>query len=731
MARCQLPTGEYPEATVLPTVNGRYDWDNLVLQALVDKSHRPFALNGYFVFRFPDSAKEQLLLASSVVSAPLMSSGYIVVSERVRTNPTNIAVDLLVHDCMEDDSFDVSEPTNASVVYSKFAVSNEDIDPRSFDPDSLVTVNQSVVSCYGYSSLDCIPVDCELLRLEDDTLLSSVLKSGLIVKSSSEEEEYDFRSNSHEVMDPEQHLMQSSLGSYASPLLLQGTPGAIHSLHRQHLDMFGVMIHVSGEPKIVDVFSHTDMVLLDELMDEIPDGDSKLPNYFSKCNSRFHHRYISVILGRNAKQVLSPTRFLLEPGMILVTLPGTAVQAFDVGFNTVMSFCLANNFSLPYMMSLDQCMCDNTLWQMDVVNLVQYFVGGEMHMWAEKSDEEQFSLVHFGIFTLQAALCKQFKFDATSFQDKLSRFWPFVKVQRVEKQKPVASVSPSKLLLGLPGVEDSTGETGGTAAAAVATHVASGSQIEVVMQDAEPITVDFLRQLRRRNNHPMLVDSDVKALDALYTRMQLEELINLSSSDESQLEEEGTVADFKKFIRRPKKYIHKGNYIPYLGAKSSKSVNGLWYHHCNICMQQFVNKSNVDRHFNRDKKHPYAFSDFEEKFKDGVGSDGNPLKYSFKEMHKHFPCAVPCHKKKCLVAHFKSGNQVKLSATSKRAALSGSAESSNDESVIPVSKRDKPSTSRLSVQEEKYQKRLQWERENKTRKQDRRKSRSGDNVDDN
>ena len=694
MARCQLPTGEFPEPTQLPTVDGRYDWDNLVLQALVDKSHRPFALNGYFVFRFPDSAKEQLLLASSVISAPLISKGLIVTSERVRTNPTNIAVDLLVQDCMEDATFDASEPTNASELHSKLPVSN-DIDPDNFDPDSLVTVNQNVVSCYGYSSVNCIPVGCELLQWKKDTLLSSVLKSGFIVRSSTEEE-YDFTSNNHEIRDPQQHLIQSSLGSYAYPLLLQGTPGAIHSLHRQHLDMLGVIIHVAGEPKIVDVFSHTDMVLLDELLDEIPDGDPKLPEYFSECNSRFHHRYISVILGSNAKQMLSPTRLVLEPGMVLVTLPGTGMQAFDVGFNTVESFCLANNFSLPYMMSLDQCMCENTLWQLDVVNLVQYFVGAEIHMWEDKPDEEDFSLVQFGIFTLLAAVCKQSKFDAVSFQDKLYRFWPYIKIKTVEKQKPVASVSPSNLLLEYPNVNDAMGETGGTAAAAVA----SASQTGVVMQDVEPITVDFLRQLRRRDNHPMLVASDVKALDALFTRMELERIIDFSSSDESQRDEEVTVVDFKKFVRRPKKYVHKDNYIPYLGAESSKSQKGSWYHHCNICMQQFVNKSSVNRHLNTDRKHANAFRDFQKKYKDAVHSDGSPLTYSFKQMYKHFPCAVACHKKKCLVPHFKAGNQVKLPATSKRAVLSVNPEDSDEEPVTSLSKRDKPSTSRLSVQEE-------------------------------
>lgn len=85
MVQCQLPTGEYPESTVLPTVDGRYNWDSLVFQALVDKSHRSFSLKGYLVFRFPDSAKEQLSLASSIMSAPLVSNGFIVVSQRVRT----------------------------------------------------------------------------------------------------------------------------------------------------------------------------------------------------------------------------------------------------------------------------------------------------------------------------------------------------------------------------------------------------------------------------------------------------------------------------------------------------------------------------------------------------------------------------------------------------------------------------------------------------------------------
>ena len=90
----------------------------------------------------------------------------------MRTNPTNIAVDLLVEDCMEDNSFDTCEPTNSSEFYSKVVVWNATVDPSSFDPDSLVTVDQNVISCYGYSSISHIPVECELQRLEEDTLLS-------------------------------------------------------------------------------------------------------------------------------------------------------------------------------------------------------------------------------------------------------------------------------------------------------------------------------------------------------------------------------------------------------------------------------------------------------------------------------------------------------------------------------------------------------------------------------
>lgn len=57
----------------------------------------------------------------------------------------------------------------------------------------------------------------------------------------------------------------------------------------------------------------------------------------------------------------------------------------------------------------------------------------------------------------------------------------------------------------------------------------------------------------------------------------------MSSSDEDSPDTLLTTAEFRARVAKPKRYIHRGKYIPYYGASGGKSDNrGQWYHHCNV-----------------------------------------------------------------------------------------------------------------------------------------------------
>jgi hypothetical protein len=166
--------------------------------------------------------------------------------------------------------------------------------------------------------------------------------------------------------------------------------------------------------------------------------------------------------------------------------------------------------------------------------------------------------------------------------------------------------------------------------------------------------------MKNQRDHPVLALDDFDLLGATFGRSELQELLEISSSDEDAPEVLLTVAEFRARMAKPKRYGHRGKYIPYYGAGGERSDNrGQWYHHCNVCNKQFTTRASVNRHLNpaQENSHPGCFIAFDDKYPQSR-EDGTHIKYRLGDLQRGFPHAVACHRLKCAIEHCKTGTAV-------------------------------------------------------------------------
>lgn len=178
--------------------------------------------------------------------------------------------------------------------------------------------------------------------------------------------------------------------------------------------------------------------------------------------------------------------------------------------------------------------------------------------------------------------------------------------------------------------------------------------------DDDRLTPAILQGIKSHRDHPVLVLDDFDLLCATFGRRELQELLEMSSSEEDAPEVFLTVAEFRARMAKPKRYIHRGKYIPYYGAGGERSDNrGQWYHHCNVCSKQFTTRASVNRHLNpaQENSHPGCFIAFDDKYPQ-IGEDGTHIKYRLGDLQRDFPHPVACHRLKCAVEHCKTGTAV-------------------------------------------------------------------------
>jgi hypothetical protein len=174
------------------------------------------------------------------------------------------------------------------------------------------------------------------------------------------------------------------------------------------------------------------------------------------------------------------------------------------------------------------------------------------------------------------------------------------------------------------------------------------------------LTPAILRRMKSMRDHPILALDDFELLCASFGRSELQELLDMSSSEEDAPEMLLTVAEFRARMAKPKRYVHRGKYIPYYGAGGERSDNrGQWYHHCSICHKQFTTRASVNRHLNpaQENSHPGCFIAFDDKYPPS-GEDDVPCRYRLCDLQRDFSCAVACHRLRCALSHCKSGTAV-------------------------------------------------------------------------
>ena len=285
------------------------------------------------------------------------------------------------------------------------------------------------------------------------------------------------------------------------------------------------------------------------------------------------------------------------------------------------------------------------------------------------------SLVHLGVLSLMSCVCDRSDFNAMEFQMTMRTLsWPFSQetVKRV-----VAAVSPTR-----------------KAAVASDHELAVGSNIEEEENDPNETFVTESCLLALKKKHPeslVLKESTPELLNKVFLRRELEELLELESSDDEFLGETGSSSLFRKKLLTYHRRRDSKKFVTSQGALLSTDVEGHYRHHCNVCKTQYTTKASCDRHLSRlfkrrDRSHVTAAKKFEERFPDLET-------HAFKEMYECFPASIPCNPLKCGLLHVKMKNEAQASSQQK------GDEDSNDKG--PSSK-----TRRMSLvdkQEERYQ----------------------------
>jgi hypothetical protein len=183
-----------------------------------------------------------------------------------------------------------------------------------------------------------------------DTEFQQMIECGEVVSSSTDANGslFDY------TLSSDQHIERSGLLGEAYPVVSLGSPGAIHPLVRKPMDLAAVYGNVSGEARVFEIFSYNNTISLEDYLTEDVAVMSSIRPGPPGCRSILHHRKLCVILGEAAQQYMHCTHVILRPGEVLVTLPGTSVQAYDVGYNAVTTHCLAISYWLSFHICLDQ-----------------------------------------------------------------------------------------------------------------------------------------------------------------------------------------------------------------------------------------------------------------------------------------------------------------------------------------------------------------------------------------
>ena len=285
------------------------------------------------------------------------------------------------------------------------------------------------------------------------------------------------------------------------------------------------------------------------------------------------------------------------------------------------------------------------------------------------------SLVDLGVLSLMSCVCDQSGFNAMEFQSTMKTLsWPFSQetVKRI-----VAAVSPTR-----------------KAAVVSDNELAVGSIFEE--EDNNPsdpfVTESYLSALKKKYPESfVLKESTPELLNQVFLRKELEELLELESSDDEFLGETGSSSLFRKKLltyhrrRDPKKSVTSQ------GVLLSTDVEGHYRHHCNVCKTQFTTKASCDRHLSRlfkrrDRVHVTAAKNFEDRFPDMET-------HAFIEMYERFPASIPCNPLKCGLLHVKMKNEARVSSHQK----------GDDDSDDRGSSSKTRRTSLADKQEERYQ----------------------------
>jgi hypothetical protein len=199
----------------------------------------------------------------------------------------------------------------------------------------------------GFTSIEELEGTHPTYRLCAKTSLQQMIDCGEVVSSSTDANGslFDY------TLSSDQHIERSGLLGEAYLVVSLGSPGAIHPLVRKPMDLAAVYVKLSGKARVFEIFSYNNTTSLEDevIMSSIRPGPPG-------CRSILHHRKLYVILGEAAQQYMhcSTVRVILRPGEVLVTLPGTSVQAYDVGYNAVTTHCLAISYWLSFHICLDQ-----------------------------------------------------------------------------------------------------------------------------------------------------------------------------------------------------------------------------------------------------------------------------------------------------------------------------------------------------------------------------------------
>ena len=256
------------------------------------------------------------------------------------------------------------------------------------------------------------------------------------------------------------------------------------------------------------------------------------------------------------------------------------------------------------------------------------------------------SLGRLGVLSLLSNVCEQSGFKALDFQTRMRKFWPFTQdgMNRI-----IAPVSPTRKAC--------------VAAATISDYdLVSGPSFEQEDEDfCDPFAVSSSDVALLQKKFPaatFLKEATARELNSLFTRRELEELLELDDDDNDFMDTVGTKSDFSRSLLTFHRTMDARLSVSSCGAFLTADPEGHYRHHCNVCKTQYTTKASCDRHLvrmskSRDRLHVTAAKKFEEQFSDKGGEVG---KHSFRDMYGSFPVSIRCNPLKCGLLHLRMKN---------------------------------------------------------------------------